>query len=416
MADQGKKCGVIWGIGPWQTCAGIALSIAFGLMISAILGMLDPPASTVIEFKYEPTIRAACPDDLLLATDVPPLLRLGFVGDIMQHANQAGDNFASSYSEIEPLISGFDLATGNMEFPVDPTKPVGPFFGFQFNGDPAHVDALAGAGFDVISTANNHSFDQSLDGALHTIDVLEERNLISVGTWKSGTQGGPVIVEANGTRIAFLAYTVPPNSYARSMEEKDNEEVRWWHADWPLFELNFWDWNAEYRKKGLEVFERHIAEASAARADFTVALVHWGDEWHFYPDENQKNAARDIIDAGFDLVVGSHAHVINPPEIYKGKLIAYSLGNFISDFVDMETRLGAVLQVELGRAADGSTSVWNFGYYLVLTERDGHIIRPLTAQRSEEEERAWRLGSRIIGASVVPYDPRQQTLPPRLVD
>jgi poly-gamma-glutamate synthesis protein (capsule biosynthesis protein) len=129
-----------------------------------------------------------------------------------------------------------------------------------------------------------------------------------------------------------------------------------------------------------------------------VALVHWGREWHLRPSEDQRRAARDLLDAGFDLVVGSHAHVINPPEIYRDRLIAYCLGNFISDFVPWQTRVGVILKVVLARTPQG-VKVVDFQHVPTWTQRDGHLVMPLNSN-GREHAAAWPFARRILGPSI----------------
>ena len=232
-----------------------------------------------------------------------------------------------------------------------------------------------------------------------TLDELASRGLDGVGTGSTGTGGRLLVRQVGGLRIGFAAYTFRPNSYANADDETD-----WWPNEWPIHELHFLDWTDEYRAEGIATFATHAAAASEGDVDLLVALVHWGEEWHFQPTDDQRAAARDMIDAGFNLVVGGHSHVINPPELYRGRLIAYSLGNFISDFTDLETRTGAILEVEVSFAEGGESRIVDFGYHATLTRRQGHVVLPLGSFRNDEEEAAWSLATRILGPALRPFD------------
>lgn len=323
-------------------------------------------------------------------------VNLLFAGDIMQHRNQMNDDFRATYAGLKQTVQAADLAIGNLEFPVNPAAPAGPDFGaVSFNGTERHVKALAATGFDLLSTANNHQFDQGIEGAESTLRVISEAGMSAVGSAARGNLVELRTLRVRGVRIAFAAYTCPPNIYAQ-----EGRTYTLWSRDWPANELQFNDWSGSYREKGLRHFARDVAAARQSGADFIVALVHWGKEWRFQPTEDQRRAGRDLIDSGFDLVVGGHAHVLSPREVYRGKLIAYSLGNVVSDFEPMETRLGALLEVRLGRSAgEEHLEVVGFRFHPILTERKApnHPVRLVRADKSGEAAEAWNLAQRVLG-------------------
>jgi poly-gamma-glutamate synthesis protein (capsule biosynthesis protein) len=336
------------------------------------------------------------------ARDTAASVRLLFAGDIMQHRRQAGDDFAASYAEIAPLVRRADLAVANLEFPVDTLRPVGPPPGSTtFNGSPRHIDALAAAGFDLLQTANNHAYDQGAEGVANTWRLLRNRGVEPVGTapTRAELDSAPVIVRTvRGMRVGFVAYSIPPNRYPDS-----RGRLAWPPRDMPLFTLAFGEWDDEYRKAGLALFPRHVATARRIGAEFVVALVHWGEEWQTQPSEDQRRAARDLVDAGFDLVVGGHSHVLNPAEVYHGRLIAYSLGDLVADFHPYQTRTGALLEVEIVRGRRGPPRVTSFTWYPTIADRSGHRIRFARGGSTPEMTRALefarsRLGEVRVGA------------------
>lgn len=375
---------------------GLALLAA---MIAVFLGrftaLLSEPSSTPMAFVHRESERrdgAASLGDRRSSGET--VLRLAFVGDIMQHRRQAGDDFGGCYREVVPLLAESDLAAGNLEFPVDDTRPVvSPDRSVRFNGSPAHVAALAQAGFDVLSTANNRCLDQGVEGLARTQQVLRGFGLTPVGP--RNVRDGLVVLVRNGLRVGFVAYTVPPDFYARTPGE-----VHYVRSDSPLHELNFADWSAEYRSEGLRLAARHVQAARDAGVDWLVALVHWGREWEFQPTSDQRLAGRDLIDQGFDMVVGGHGHVLNPVEVHRGRLIAYSLGSLISDFRPLETRTGAVLQVDLARSPQGGLEIAEFRAIPVLTEAPGHHVRPVRAS-GDADKAARVLAQKVMGPACV---------------
>jgi len=355
--------------------AGVGASLIGGVaMVLRTLVFPSEPASTPIRLVDGPRLRPASALDL----PAPPMdtaasAVLLFAGDIMQHRRQAGDDFTASYAGIAPLVSRADLAIANLEFPVDTARPVGPGPGSTtFNGSPRHVNAIAAAGFDLLQTANNHLYDQGADGVANTWRLLRSRGLEAVGTAPTlaELERAPLVVrQVRGMRVGFAAYTFPPNRYPGA-----RGGLAWPPRDMPAFSLGFGEWDAEYRAAGLELFRRHAALARAQGVDLLVALVHWGEEWHLQPSDDQRRAAHDLVDAGFDLVVGGHSHVINGAEIYRGRLIAYSLGDLIADFPPMEPRTGVLLEVRVVRAKGQAPNVTGFAWHPTLVERNGHRI------------------------------------------
>ncbi len=376
--------------------AGVSLALVVAVAALWSQAGSDGPVSSPIEFVYDPAAVIASPADLPAREATPPTVRLAFAGDIMQHAGQAGDDFDASYAQIADFLRGFDLLIGNLEFPVDPEQPVGPpNRSVRFNGSPQHLDALAGAGFDLLSTANNHSFDAGWQGFLSTIDELERRGLQPIGTAPTLDELQAVLRDVGGITVAIQAYSFQLNEYPTPDGEVDRPP-----RELPLYELNFMEWADEYRDEGLALFREHATAARADGADFVIAFVHWGEEWHFQPTADQRRAARDMIDAGFDLIVGTHSHVLNGAEIYDGRLIAYSLGNFISDFGPLETRTGAVLAVDLAKLDSGEVAVVDFRYHPVLVAGENHAVALVREGDPGDAGEAWALAQRVVGEAI----------------
>jgi poly-gamma-glutamate capsule biosynthesis protein CapA/YwtB (metallophosphatase superfamily) len=133
-----------------------------------------------------------------------------------------------------------------------------------------------------------------------------------------------------------------------------------------------------------------------------VALVHWGREYYLAPADDQRRAAHDLVDAGFDLVVGTHSHVLGGTELYDGLLIAYSLGNFLSRSLGLETSVGAVLELVLaGNAA--RMGVAEFGFRPTQVRMPGHVITPVDSARSEGDAAAWEVARRVLGPALVAW-------------
>ncbi|GGG55595.1 CapA family protein [Paenibacillus radicis (ex Gao et al. 2016)] len=239
-------------------------------------------------------------------------VRLAFVGDILlassveDQLKRYGDDFP--YAKSLLYLSEPDITAGNLEYPVTEGGTPADDKSFVFKGSPRALPALRDAGFDVVSLANNHTLDQGVKGLFDTMSHLDEAGISHIGAGKDDTEAfTPVIKESRGIKIAYigLSRVVPKTS-----------------------------WKADKNTPGVaETYDTTRAKAAIAKAkeqaDLVVVMVHWGKEREDTPQQYQRDFAREYIDSGADLVIGSHPHVLQGFEKYKGKWIAYSLGNFI---------------------------------------------------------------------------------------
>ncbi len=204
---------------------------------------------------------------------------------------------------ITPLIREFDLALCNLECPVSSggasTGKV-----YCFRADTQFFAGVKNAGFDIFSLANNHIIDWGLAACIDTRDMIERCGLIAVGAGATDDDARtPRIVRKNGLTFAFAAYVgkplagMLPAGPARSSCEEIVEEI----------------------------------EQVRDQVDFVIISMHWGTEYVHIPEKHQVEWAHRMIDAGADLVIGHHPHVLQSFEVYKGRYILYSLGNFVFD-------------------------------------------------------------------------------------
>lgn len=263
-------------------------------------------------------ISSACRPRRVPPPPPPPLqLRLVAVGDILMHqdvkasAEHTPQGFPALWADLVPLFQGVDLAFGNLETPVAPTtgRPGVPF---QFNAPAALPAALRASGFTVLSTANNHAFDQGPRGVRETLDRLRSEQLVAVGSGEDRARAETLqIVERQGLKVAFLGFTDIFN-----------------------IDLNRRATEPWVRPLDLEPALAAVREARS-RADLVVVSVHWGNEYQHRPTKRQRDIAKQLVEAGCDLLLGHHPHVLQPAELIEAggrkALVAYSLGNFISN-------------------------------------------------------------------------------------
>jgi len=272
------------------------------------------------------------PREISRTSDGPPedpSASLVAVGDVML-ARRVGRKIAKRglawpFEKVADTIREADLAFCNLECPLSAkgikvNKPI------CFKADPANVQCLADAGFDIVSLANNHSLDCGRSGLLETMHYLEKFGIQAAGageTLKAAAE--PTIVEVNSLRIAFLARNA---LYPEGI---------WFRADAP-----------SAAPLDESTIEQEIG-AARAHADVVVVSLHWGVEYRLQPQKGQVALARKIIDAGASLVLGHHPHVIQPLEEYHGGLIAYSLGNFVFDSRFTRCKETVMLRCRLSR-------------------------------------------------------------------
>jgi hypothetical protein len=205
------------------------------------------------------------------------------------------------------LISKADIAIANFENPA-PNVSSYHTSGTRFTADPRLIPGLVKAGIDYVSIANNHIGDAGDIGILQTIANLKKRGLKFSGAGKDLTAARkPAVLEAAGTTVAILGYDAIAKGYFAGPDETGSSQL------------------------SLKRAKTDIKRARQAGADLVIVFPHWGIEYRNKPFEAQQQLARDIIDAGADMIIGNHAHWAGAVEIYKGKPIWYALGNFVFD-------------------------------------------------------------------------------------
>ncbi len=247
---------------------------------------------------------------------------ISVTGDVMVHMPQVRSAFDSSsnsydftsvFEEIKPYISSSDISIANLE-----TVIAGNEYGFsgfpRFNSPEELLKALNDTGFDILSTANNHSIDKGKKGIINTIDNIEKYNMVSVGTYKESTDR-VLIKEINGIKLGILAYTYGCNGLEVLLTEEELDYM-----------VNIID---------EERIRNDIKLTEDMGVDMTIVLMHWGNEYQLEPSEEQILLGSNMITWGADIILGSHPHVIQRSEIIEHngerKFIIYSMGNFISN-------------------------------------------------------------------------------------
>lgn len=293
------------------------------------------------------------------------------VGDLMAHMaqikeaqNNNGYNFNYMFKAITPYTSFADLTLGNFE-----TVTAGSEKGFTgyptFNAPADFLYAIINAGFDVLTTANNHCLDRGFLGIERTIEEMDKKNVFHTGTFSNIENSlKTLIIPVKDIKIAVLAYTYGTNGI-------NTPSGKEWSVNYI---------NSVKMKKDTEV-------AKESGADIIIACVHWGDEYQRVPNKRQKEVAEELFDYGVDIIFGSHPHVIQPMEMRtitkngksKDVFIIWSMGNFISNQRKRYTDSGVIINIRLVRNnQDGETMIDKVDYVpTYVSTRNGFSILPV---------------------------------------
>ena len=277
-------------------------------------------------------------------TATPGTATLAFVGDVIglipnierarQNAGGEGYDFRPMFDRVRPLISAADYAICHFEVPV---KPEGQGWTPRYVTPGELVTAVADAGFDRCSLASNHSLDRGAKGIDATAAAFDAIGLGRTGTAVSEADAVPDLVEVNGIRIAHLSYT-----YGTPGHEIPRGEA--------------WRVNIINRKQ----IQSDIKTVRAAGAQYVVVSLHFGSTMITAPDDFQKKTVRWLwSNTDVDLIVGCHAHVIQPIDHRGDRYVLYGLGNHLATYpggpiTTLKAQDGLLALVTIHQADDGS--------------------------------------------------------------
>ena len=312
----------------------------------------DTPAPTMTASRIP-----ASPTDTATATDIP-ITTLLFTGVIVpaRCVQAALDEIGDPdypYEEVREIIQAADLAIGTFNATMsDQVEHTGCVGTYQLVGSPDNADALERAGFDVMSVATNHIKDCGLMKSwcdytfFDTLDNLKRVGILTVGAGANLAEAlEPVVVTVNGVRFGIV-----------SLGDSKLNPVVFAKDDHPgIAHLN-------------EENMRAAIAAAQEISDVVIAMPHWGSEDILLPNGIQRNQAQYTVDAGADLVVGNHTHVVQAYQQINGVQVFYGLGNFVFDQGLRDHRQGVILLVRF-------KGVNYMGYEMIPThvDMDGRV-------------------------------------------
>ena len=281
-----------------------------------------------------------------------------FIGDIMGHQTQIKSafdeedgkyNYESVFKKVSSIIKNADFAIANLEV----TLAGKPYTGYpKFSSPDALAVACKKNGIDVLVTANNHSCDKGKKGILRTIKVLDSLEIYHTGTFSDSLDrenNNLLILDKNNIKVGLLNYTYGTNGLPTPK---------------PTF-VN--------RIDTLSIL-LDIQKSKASFLDKLIVITHWGNQYQSHPSKSQIKLAKFLFKNGVDIIIGSHPHVLQKMEyLPKNKennerLIAYSLGNFVSNQRDRKRDGGAMLELTLTKN-NSEVRISNYGYYLTWVNK-----------------------------------------------
>lgn len=218
---------------------------------------------------------------------------------------------AYPYQGVAQLFAQDDITIANLECPL--TLAGGGAMKekrFVFKADPSHAYVLKQAGFDALMLANNHTMDYLSQGLADTMNALDSAGLSYAGAGADKGEIKPCFIRKNGVRVGILSYSsLPPEGF---MYDGDSATIAYARAGF------------------LDHMQSEITQASE-QCDFLIVYFHWGTEYRHDVGDSQIEIAHAAVDSGASAVVGTHPHVLQGRETYKGVPIYYSVGNFVFD-------------------------------------------------------------------------------------
>lgn len=316
-------------------------------------------------------VPTALPTPSPTPTPVPEIrVRVSVVGDIIMHeavydgalTNPGEDipvyDFSPDFKYITPILEESGLTIGNFEG----TLAGPPYSGWpHFCGPDAMADALYAAGFDVLCTANNHCIDKGLNGLIRTATVLREKGFIVIGTRPDAQSSMDSVVDIDGIKIGLLNYTF--ETIGTSKRKALNGIPIPDGADSLICSFN--PYREESFAADLEELLQRVQVLRSQEADVICLVLHWGVEYNTHSAAWQREMAQKLCDAGVDLIVGHHPHVLQEIDVLtsavtgKQTLVYYSLGNFLGNWAygtlgtSGKAQDGMIARVTFLKTADG---------------------------------------------------------------
>ena len=366
-----------------NTLLTLAVVLAAVLMVLVALALnlkpdgdpnLDTPST---EASTEGSVPSQPPTE-------PPIVKestvtISATGDMLMHlpiidsCKQADGsyNFDKLFPALSPYVQKADWAIANLETTFCGLGNGFPYKGYpNFNCPDAFASNLKNAGFDMMLTANNHSYDTNVFGMRRTLQILENAGLEYMGTGALSDFPKYTVKELNGIKVGMMCYTYCIKTTADGSIHLNNSEVPISKEATGL--INYFDYSR------LDEFytqiEANLEGMKAQGVEATVMFIHWGEEYQTTHNADQTMIAQELCDLGIDVIIGGHPHVIQPVELFTSTtdpnhktVCLYSMGNTVSNqfqgnlssITTAHTEDGMLFSVTFAKYSDGTVILEN---------------------------------------------------------
>ncbi len=275
-------------------------------------------------------------------------------------------DYTSTFMDVVPLLAAADITTVNLE---------GNFYGAPYgtvNASAPHqlLTALSNAGVDLIQVANSYAIKNGISGLSSTLQYIEASGLEAMGAYETNADfnrsGGYTIRTVNGIKVAFVAFTKGMDGMALP---KGSEKC---------VNLLYTDYSATYQNVDTQRITGILRAAKSEKPDIIIAMLHWGSEYNDIHSKSQESIKKLLLSEGVDAIIGTHPHYVQQIEYDAdaGTLVAYSLGDFISDAVKGGTEYSIVLDLEITKDHEtGETKITGYEYTPIFTISDEQTLR-----------------------------------------
>ena len=273
----------------------------------------------------------------------------------------SGFDFTRAFMDVAPVLSDADLTILNLEGNI-----CGEPYGSASTSAPKDLlDGLRSAGVDLLQVANSCSINNGLIGMTTTLQAIRASGIEPVGAFSSEAEwkrsGGYTIMEVQGIRIAFVAFTKGVGGMGMPAGNEN------------LVNLLYTDYSSTYRSIDKDRITKTMDRVNAERPDLVIVMLHWGSEYNDVISDTQKSIVSLLQKKGADVIIGTHPHLVQEVSYdpLSGNLVAYSLGDFFGDATRGGTSYSIILDLEITKDTDtGITKVTGWDYVPIYTLKE----------------------------------------------
>ena len=355
----------------------IALAVLIGvaatiMTVAAGRDSSPPPQATVPPVQtQQPESRPAEPEQKPQEKEDKTVITFAAAGDLNITDNvvaSGGDryDYTETFMDVLPLLSQADLTAINIE-----GNFIGPPYGSLYASAPNELlSAVAGMGVDLVQVANSYTIKNGVSGMISTIKTIRGAGFETMGAYLDPNDfdqtGGYTIRKVKGVKVAVVAFTKGMDSMTLPAGAES------------CVNLLYEDYASAYQKVDTDGITKLLRAVAKEKPDITIAMVHWGSEYNDIHSKSQENIRKLLLEEGVDAIIGTHPHYVQEIDFDKntGTMVAYSLGDFISDGVKGGTEYSIVLELEITKDHKAEkTYISGYRYTPIFTVSDEESLR-----------------------------------------